>query len=68
MKTTGHKDSDSFNPSGLIERSKTGHSDGVIFVAMNYRLGMFGWSYSGEGDERVDANAGLYDQRLALKW
>jgi carboxylesterase type B len=36
---------------------------------MNYRIGAFGW-LSGptfQGDGGI-ANAGLYDQRLALKW
>jgi carboxylesterase type B len=38
--TTGDKTS-SGNPAGLIARSLGNASEGVIFVAMNYRLGLF---------------------------
>ena len=37
----------------------------MVFVAMNYRLGIFGWL---SGDEGVTSNAGLLDQKLALEW
>lgn len=63
----GSKDDKEFTPSGLIERSKTNKSDGVIFVAINYRLGLFGFLNS-HGDNRIDANAGLLDQRQAIEW
>lgn len=63
----GSKDDKEFTPSGLIERSKTSESDGVIFVALNYRLGLFGFLNS-HGDDRIDANAGLLDQRQAIEW
>ncbi|KAI3325707.1 carboxylesterase [Xylariaceae sp. AK1471] len=56
--------SSSANPAGLIARSKVGGQKGVIVVAINYRLGMFGW-LAGDG---VTPNLGLYDQRLALEW
>ncbi|KAF2100145.1 alpha/beta-hydrolase [Rhizodiscina lignyota] len=43
--------------------------NGVIYVAINYRLGAFGWSsgptFQSEGGT---ANAGLRDQRFALEW
>lgn len=63
----GSKDDKEFTPSGLIERSKTNKSDGIIFVAINYRLGLFGFLNS-HGDNRIDANAGLLDQRQAIEW
>jgi acetylcholinesterase len=61
------------DPTGLITRSKkhTADGDGVIFVAMNYRLGAFGFlggsAFSNSNDSTV-ANAALYDQRRALEW
>ncbi|PYI35552.1 carboxylesterase family protein [Aspergillus indologenus CBS 114.80] len=52
------------NPSGLMQRSML-DEDGIVYVAINYRLGAFGWLSDGNG---TTANAGLYDQRLALEW
>ncbi|GKZ35832.1 hypothetical protein AbraIFM66950_006630 [Aspergillus brasiliensis] len=40
----------------------------VIFVAMNYRLGIFGFASSHALHESDSLNAGLLDQRLALWW
>ena len=62
--TSGSK-TDSGNPAGLIARST--ESSGIVYVAINYRLGAFGWlsgpSFQGSGGA---VNGGLYDQRLAL--
>lgn len=63
----GHKDDALYDPSGLISRSKTEGSKGVIYVAVNYRLGLFGW-LNGVGDDVILPNAGLHDQRLAFNW
>ena len=56
-------------PSGLIHRSVELNGEGVIFVAMNYRLGALGWlagpSFQGESGLQ---NAGLFDQRAAFNW
>jgi len=41
---------------------------GVIYVAMNYRLGAFGWLAGPSFQADGTANAGLYDQRFALQW
>lgn len=38
------------------------------FVALNYRLGAFGWLSGPTFQKNGTANAGLYDQRLALEW
>ncbi|KAF2155455.1 alpha/beta-hydrolase [Myriangium duriaei CBS 260.36] len=56
------------SPAGILNRSET-DSDGVIYVAPNYRLGAFGW-LSGPTFQQDGglSNAGLYDQRFALQW
>jgi carboxylesterase type B len=65
--TAGSK-SGSGNPAGLLERSQADNSSGVIYVAMNYRLGAMGWLSGPTFQENATANAGLYDQRFALDW
>ncbi|KAJ3544946.1 hypothetical protein NM208_g2766 [Fusarium decemcellulare] len=63
----GYKDQAPFDtPGGLLARSQFDDQEGVIFISINYRLGMFGFLY----DESADmvGNAGLWDQRLALEW
>ncbi|KAH0429721.1 acetylcholinesterase [Colletotrichum camelliae] len=42
--------------------------DGFIFVAMNYRLGAFGFLGGPTVEAQGTPNAGLYDQRLALEF
>jgi carboxylesterase type B len=56
------------NPAGLIASSQVNGSAGVIYVAMNYRLGAFGFLAGPTVQSNGTANAGLYDQRLALEW
>ncbi|CEJ93479.1 hypothetical protein VHEMI09063 [[Torrubiella] hemipterigena] len=56
------------SPAGLLKSSQAQGSDGMIFVAINYRLGAFGWLSGPSLQENGTANAGLYDQRLALEW
>lgn len=67
----GHKSdpNDGGNPAGLIHESQYDGSDGIIFVAPNYRVGAFGW-LAGASLDAINgtANAGLHDQRLALDW
>ncbi|RAH47257.1 alpha/beta-hydrolase, partial [Aspergillus brunneoviolaceus CBS 621.78] len=57
-------DKSEHNPRGLMQRNML-DEDGIVYVALNYRLGAFGWLSDGNG---TTANAGLYDQRLALEW
>ncbi|RDW89581.1 carboxylic ester hydrolase-15 [Coleophoma cylindrospora] len=65
---TGNKKSTD-NPSTLLARSVEADGEGVIYVAPNYRLGMFGWQASPSfQSQNGTANAGLLDQRLALQW
>lgn len=55
-----------YNGTAILEASE----NRVVYVAGNYRLGAFGWlaGTSVENDESATANAGLYDQRMLLKW
>ncbi|XP_028395425.1 acetylcholinesterase-like [Dendronephthya gigantea] len=50
-----------------IHNGKTLASHGdVIVVTFNYRLGALG--FLATGDNRIEGNMGLYDQRMALFW
>jgi carboxylesterase type B len=58
-----------YNPAGLLTASGNASNGEIIYVAMNYRLGAFGWlsgpSFQAQGGA---ANAGLLDQRFSLEW
>ena len=64
--TSGEKSA--YNAAGLIKASQVKNSEGLIFVSLNYRLGAFGWLAGPTLQSDGVANAGLYDQRLALQW
>ncbi|KAL9600988.1 MAG: hypothetical protein Q9219_002810 [cf. Caloplaca sp. 3 TL-2023] len=67
--TLGEKTGDGvYNPAGLIKASQVSGAEGVVYVAINYRLGAFGWLAGPTLQSDGTANAGLYDQRLALEW
>ncbi|KAK6062597.1 carboxylesterase family protein [Seiridium cupressi] len=53
-----------FNPAGLLRKA----DNGFIFVAMNYRMGLFGFLGGSEVANDGTPNVGLYDQRLAFWW
>jgi len=53
-----------YDGSGMIGQS----SGNMIFVAMNYRLGAYGWLAGTTMEEEGLPNAGLWDQRAALQW
>ncbi|MCJ1421245.1 hypothetical protein MMC32_007607 [Xylographa parallela] len=57
-----------YDPAGLIHASQAEGDEGIVFVALNYRLGAFGWLAGPTLQSNGTANAGLYDQRLALEW
>lgn len=65
---TGGSKTGGFNPTGLLARSEDNGDDGVIYVAINYRLGAFGWLSGPTFQENGTANAALHDQRFALEW
>ncbi|KAE8144823.1 Alpha/Beta hydrolase protein [Aspergillus avenaceus] len=56
------------DPSGLIARSQKCGKDGIIFVALNYRLGAFGWLAGHTVSKKGTPNAAFHDQRLGLTW
>jgi carboxylesterase type B len=56
-----------FKPDGLVRQSVEGEHP-VIHVAMNYRLGFFGFTQSDSLKAEGSENAGLRDQRLAIEW
>ena len=64
--TAGEKSA--YSAAGLIKASQASSTEGVIFVSLNYRLGAFGWLSGPTLQSDGEANAGLYDQRLALEW
>ncbi|KAL8866452.1 MAG: hypothetical protein Q9174_006295 [Haloplaca sp. 1 TL-2023] len=57
------------SPEGLFDAAVGKDEDNVVFVAMNYRLGAFGFlggaKYQVEGGM---TNLGLLDQALAMEW
>ncbi|CAO2651475.1 Nn.00g040450.m01.CDS01 [Neocucurbitaria sp. VM-36] len=54
-------------PDGLVRQSVENGLP-IIHVAMNYRLGFFGFAQSGTLKAEGSENAGLRDQRLAIEW
>ncbi|EQB56328.1 hypothetical protein CGLO_03680 [Colletotrichum gloeosporioides Cg-14] len=57
-----------YDPTNLLRRSQTNSSEGIVFVAFNYRLGAFGFLAGPTLQASGTANAGFHDQRLALEW
>ncbi|KAH8168205.1 hypothetical protein CIB48_g11 [Xylaria polymorpha] len=54
-------------PDGMV-RESIANGLPVIMVAINYRLGLFGFAQSAALEAEGSENAGLRDQRLALEW
>ncbi|TVY54096.1 Carboxylesterase patB [Lachnellula cervina] len=53
------------DPAGLIARSQLDNGEGVVIVAVNYRLGMYG--FLGGANDTIP-NLGLHDQLMAMQW
>ncbi|KAL7419296.1 hypothetical protein Q5752_006133 [Cryptotrichosporon argae] len=56
-----------YNGSGIVGRSIEMNTP-VIYVAANYRLGIFGWGEGAEMAANGATNLGLRDQLFALEW
>ncbi|KAK3938307.1 Alpha/Beta hydrolase protein [Diplogelasinospora grovesii] len=65
----GYKSEDG-NGAGLISRAVEMGGEGLVFIAINYRLGLFGWLSSGTNTsaQTITPNVGLHDQLTALRW
>jgi carboxylesterase type B len=56
-----------YNPTALVAGAAAKGTP-VIYVAMNYRVNIFGFASSSALRSEKSLNAGLLDQRLALAW
>lgn len=56
-----------YDPTGLV-LGAADKGTPVIYVAMNYRVGVFGFAASPALNATDSLNAGLLDQRLAIEW
>lgn len=52
----------------MIESAREFDDEGMIYVAINYRLGALGFLAGPDVEADGDLNAGYLDQRLALEW
>ncbi|XP_055320705.1 esterase B1-like [Sitodiplosis mosellana] len=57
----GSNSKDFYNPEFLLRKD-------VVLIAVNYRLGAFGFSSFKDPELGIPGNAGLKDQTMALKW
>ncbi|KAJ6032711.1 carboxylesterase [Penicillium herquei] len=65
--TIGQIYDSTYDPSNLVAGAVEKGTP-VIYVAMNYRLGIFGFAASPALNATDSLNAGLLDQRMALEW
>lgn len=68
MMFSGGDKTDSGNPATLLATAQEDGQEGVIYVALNYRLGLFGFLNGPTLQIDGTANVGFWDQRLALEW
>ncbi|KAJ2965201.1 hypothetical protein NQ176_g10729 [Zarea fungicola] len=64
----GQRGTGYYSPSGLLARSQSDGEDGedgVVYVALNYRLGLFGFLNDVDG---ATPNVAILDQVLAFQW
>ena len=65
--TIGQIYDEAYDPGALVLASVEKHSP-VIYAAMNYRVGIFGFAASSALRAADSLNVGLLDQRLGLEW
>ncbi|KAK2745655.1 hypothetical protein FQN57_003551 [Myotisia sp. PD_48] len=63
----GSKDLNTIVGDGAGLYDHMSRNQNFIYVASNYRLGLYGWS-SSPTEEDMDANVGLHDVLAALQW
>lgn len=56
-----------YDPSSLVTHAMQRHTP-IIFVGINYRLGILGFLHSPDANNLLPANNGLYDQDVAFEW
>lgn len=56
-----------YTPDGIVKQA-VADKQPLIYVAINYRLGLFGFASSDTLIKSQETNAGLRDQRLAFEW
>lgn len=56
-----------YNATALIAQSVQ-QQEPIIFVAMNYRVGIWGWAQGAEAAANNATNLGLKDQLAAIRW
>ncbi|KAL6900031.1 Alpha/Beta hydrolase protein [Trichoderma evansii] len=57
-----------YDPVGLFEHAAANSDQGLVFVALNYRLGAVGFMSGPDVEKDGNLNAGLLDQKFALQW
>lgn len=65
--TIGQIYDNAYDPSAFVARAAEDDSP-IIYAAMNYRLGIFGFAASSALEAADSLNVGLLDQLLALEW
>lgn len=65
--TIGQIYDNAYDPTEMVAKAAQSDSP-IIYAAMNYRLGIFGFAASSALKAADSLNVGLLDQRLALEW
>lgn len=52
----------------MYDGNKLASGGKVVYMNMDYRVGLLGFLYTGDGEDDAHGNFGIQDQRLALQW